>query len=260
MNERCVGGQCLSDPVGCDDSNPCTSDHCDPTVPGGCVHTDLVNGAICGDANMCHGQQTCESGSCIAATPPHCDDGNLCNGTEGCVPETGQCVPNPGPLLCTPGNGGSNTCAAEWYVVNPSNPEGVMSKRQICHQGDPTCDFDADPTTCSFHVAICLRVPDPRTSCTPVDVSGYTLRRPTMNRDAATAGVLMAAIDALPGVAPAGRQRLERAFTPPIDTVRCTSIVTITVPAGRVKNLIGMASTVDRRRDIDGLRLRCVAR
>ena len=114
MNERCVGGQCLSDPVICDDSNPCTSDHCDPTVPGGCVHTDLVNGTICGDANMCHGQETCQSGSCTAATPPHCDDGNLCNGTETCVPETGQCLSNPGPLLCTPGSSNSRSCEAEW--------------------------------------------------------------------------------------------------------------------------------------------------
>jgi hypothetical protein len=97
QNERCVAGQCLSDPVSCDDGNSCTNDSCSPT--GGCANIPVVNGISCGDGNVCNGQETCQNGMCAAGTTLNCSDGNACT-TDGCNPQTG-CTQQPTPGCCT---------------------------------------------------------------------------------------------------------------------------------------------------------------
>src|SRR5262245_19530011 len=99
VNERCVSHTCLSDPLTCDDGNPCTTDSCD--AAGGCIFTPVPNGQSCGDLDVCNGLETCQSGTCVAGTAPLCDDGNPCT-TDGCdsssgcthAPVDGCCVSN----------------------------------------------------------------------------------------------------------------------------------------------------------------------
>jgi hypothetical protein len=189
-----------------------------------------------------------------------CSDDNLCNGVESCVAEAGTCGAPAVPQLCTPGNKrAKTTCAAEWFIDNPNNPKGVLSKAQLCHQGDPSCDHDADLATCGFRVALCLRVPDPRfaPACTPRDVASYRLQRPSASRDPLPANALHAALAAFPG-AGAGAHDDEHSFTPPIAAVHCTAPVIVPVPLGKSKSVRGMATTVDGMTDRDGLRLKCV--
>jgi hypothetical protein len=66
--ERCVAGACLSDPVSCDDHEPCTTDSCDLEL--GCHNIPVVNGIACGDGNVCNGIETCQAGACSNGTPP----------------------------------------------------------------------------------------------------------------------------------------------------------------------------------------------
>jgi hypothetical protein len=100
--DHCLAGQCVGDPVQCDDKNPCTDDIC--TETGGCLYVDNQDG--CDDDDPCTVGDLCASGSC-AGTPVSCqcqddadcapmEDGNLCNGTLTCDKGTFpyQCVVN----------------------------------------------------------------------------------------------------------------------------------------------------------------------
>ena len=256
INERCTAlHTCVSDPRTCDDGNSCTTDSC--SSADGCAHVGISSGP-CDDGNPCSENDTCNLGTCQGVAI-QCGDANLCNGVETCISEAGVCSSSSVVSMCTPGSARADrTCAAEWFVDNPNNPKGILSKRQICRQGDPSCDHDGSPDTCSFHVAVCLHVPDARLdpSCSPIDVVGYRLQRPRESKDPTTAGALFAVIDALPGVG-AGTRPDERAFDPPIAAVQCTAPATVIVPAGKSTALRGRATTVDGLTDRDALRLSC---
>jgi len=175
------------------------------------------------------------------------------------MPQTGECTVPGSAHLCTPGGGrAAKTCAAEWFIDNPHNARGVISSIQSCVQGDPSCDYDTNPTTCTFHVAVCLRVPDPRLipSCTPTDIAQFTLLRP--GRPTAPGfGALQGALAALPGASLSGRFKQIIGFSPPISALSCTREIDIVVPMGRRQTLIGQALTVNRVRDTNALVLWC---
>ena len=88
VNERCVSHACVSDPLTCNDGNPCTTDSCDAAT--GCTFTPVPNGQSCGDLDPCNGLETCQSGTCTPGTAPLCDDGNpctvdACDSNSGCT-------------------------------------------------------------------------------------------------------------------------------------------------------------------------------
>ncbi len=293
VNERCEAGACVSDALPCDDGNACTTDSCNPAV--GCVNLAVGNGQVCGDGDFCNGVETCQLGVCSPGTTPdctdgngctldgcdasigcthtimsgccttsaECNDGNLCNGREVCDSPSHLCENPGGALLCAPGSRRADrTCAAEWFIDNPFNPSGILTRDQRCQQGDPTCDHDTDPGTCTFLVGICLRVADPRLDppCTPSDIAMYTLHRPSMARHPAEATALLAALDAIPGTTITGRRERDVTFAPALTTARCTTTVPFVVPVGRTMSLRGRATTADGTRDNDiTQRLRCVA-
>ncbi|MFN8546138.1 MAG: putative metal-binding motif-containing protein [Candidatus Binatia bacterium] len=91
VNERCRNHECVTDPLPCDDQNPCTTDGCDPAQ--GCRFTAVPNGEACGALDFCQGLETCQAGQCQPGQPPDCDDGNVCT-TDSCSPPTG-CVHTP---------------------------------------------------------------------------------------------------------------------------------------------------------------------
>ena len=90
INKLCVDGECLGDPMPCDDFNPCTDDDCEPET--GCINTN--NYEPCDDGDPCTVDDQCDAGSCTGfAVPCQCltdadceamEDGNLCNGTLFC--------------------------------------------------------------------------------------------------------------------------------------------------------------------------------
>jgi hypothetical protein len=229
---QCVAGSCRSTPIVCDDGNPCTVDTCDPAH--GCRFDPAPDGLACFDGDYCAGPEACQAAQCTA---------------------TG------GPSACTPGSRGRSTCAAEWFVDNPNNPGGVLAPTQRCREGDATCDHDADPTTCTFQVAICLRVADPRLvpACVPTDVVGMTLLAPSLARMPAAANAILGALAALPGATLGGRRGEDVTFNPAVSAQTCTAAVDLVVPVGGRLALRSRATLASGQRSSDTLRLRCEA-
>jgi hypothetical protein len=96
----CDTGSCVgSEPLVCDDTNPCTDDSCDSGA--GCVFTNNVD--PCDDGDACTTVDLCDDGSCVGSVPLDCDDGDFCNGSETCDSGTG-CQPGIDPC------GGSTWC------------------------------------------------------------------------------------------------------------------------------------------------------
>jgi hypothetical protein len=152
------------------------------------------------------------------------------------------------------------TCAAEWYVANPNNLRGVLSVRQSCEQGDPSCDQDDDPETCTFGLSVCLRVPDARLApaCTLGKITAYSIRRPKVRADPVTTGALYSALGTLPGAIlddPRGR---DVRFEPALDQTACTPSVAVKV--GLSQRLVFRTRTAFASGlvDLDTLRLECV--
>lgn len=254
VDERCLANHsCTSSPRVCQDGNACTLDTCDPAA--GCQFAPQT-GPACDDGSLCTLPDACSAGICVGA-PLDCSDGNFCNGNETCVPATGTCTASDGPPQCIPGGRMPAACLAEWYVQNPGNPTGSLGRTQECRQGDPSCDFDADVATCTFRLALCLRIPDPRLPlCVPGDVRSVVLRRPRAERNPAEAGALLAAVGGLPGATIATRPPAAT-FEPPIGNARCTTLVPIAVPRGRSVAVRTRATALSGARDSDSLRLRC---
>jgi hypothetical protein len=71
----CQAGVCITGSIpGCDDSNNCTNDSCDPVI--GCVFAP--NAAPCNDGEPCTLDDHCAGGKCAAGQVKNCDDGSDC--------------------------------------------------------------------------------------------------------------------------------------------------------------------------------------
>jgi hypothetical protein len=162
--EVCLGGACIVNLVGCDDSVSCTVDQCDPES-GGCTHAPLdplcndfvpctdntcdptqgcvftPGGGSCDDANPCTDDQ-CDPIEGCSHTPNDaaCDDGvsctvDTCDLAQGCVfdPEASQCADgNP----CT-----NDLClGGQGCVYEPNNGQcedgNPCTQNDICDGGD----------------------------------------------------------------------------------------------------------------------------
>ena len=143
-----------SDPLNCNDSNPCTDDSCNPSV--GCVNTN--NTASCNDGDLCNGTDTCSGGTCSVHTNPlDCNDSNPCT-DDSCIPSTG----------CHHENN-TNSCDDGLYCT----------QTDVCSDG--TCHGSGDPCppsyTCDESTDSCIPPADDDTSpdddsdddTTPVD-------------------------------------------------------------------------------------------
>jgi len=86
--DTCNNGVCISTAVLCTDSEPCTTDACDPA--SGCTFTD--NQDPCQDGNDCSSPDLCAQGTCKPGAVIDCNDGNpctsdVCDGKGGCTHE-----------------------------------------------------------------------------------------------------------------------------------------------------------------------------
>jgi enediyne biosynthesis protein E4 len=136
---------------------------------------------------------------------------------------------------CIAGGGDPSTdCLAEWRVagrvVRPGRP------RAICRDGDPSCDADPSTPGCTFAVAVCTAVADPRLpACRPVGLV-------TVHADGPLAALATGAIfaDGMPG--------------------QCTPAAPVRLTArggARRVTLHVEAESADGIRDADTLALRC---
>jgi len=63
------------DPGLCADGNPCTTESC---VSLECQIDPVADGTLCVDADVCNGDETCQSGICSSGPALDCSDGDLC--------------------------------------------------------------------------------------------------------------------------------------------------------------------------------------
>lgn len=123
INDQCVGGECVGDPLVCDDGIDCTDDSCDENLDA-CLHTpdngdcpmsnspcfsficDPMQGCIivnhdgvpCDDGLFCTVDDVCGGGQCDGA-PRNCDDSIACT-TQVCDDVADACVYHPKDTLC----------------------------------------------------------------------------------------------------------------------------------------------------------------
>ena len=85
MAESCdgVSDPCPADAVDpglCADGNPCTTESC---VSFECQIDPVANSTFCMDADVCNGDETCQSGTCSAGSALDCSDDDPCT-ADGC--------------------------------------------------------------------------------------------------------------------------------------------------------------------------------
>ena len=244
-------------PGACDDGNPCTADGCN--AAGKCTHAAVADGTTCDDGNACTTDDACAAGACRPGNAVSCGADTPCHQLAVCDPQSGQCIHGAPVSTCVPGGGKKATdCAAEWVVENPGNPKGRTRSVQVCRQGDPACDFDADPGHCTFHVRICLNNTDVNVpACTPGEVSTYELR----GLPSQTAEPLLGAVAAMGPSSRTGKGLIQVSFSPPYATAdQCTAVLPVVVPARRTLTLKVRASSSAGPPDSDKLKLKCVGK
>ena len=172
-----------------------------------------------------------------------------------------------------PGGGSKTTdCISEVAVMNPTNNpfldnRGLVSKNQVCTDGDPACDADQTADgACTFRAAICFNQTDASVpACTPTDVAAFKLNAPKpISNDpeiAANGQALAAALVALGGTQ-GGTKQNEFSFTT-FATAQCTALAeqVVTVkPSGVGRRVIrGLTTTGAGTKDRDAVKLRCLA-
>ena len=161
----CKAGECVGEPVDCDDGNPCTIGTC--TVDVGCVFAPV--GAPCDDANPCTLGDLCQGGLCIpGAGKPNCDDGVPCT-DDSCDVVSGSCLHLPNQAACDDGN----SCTAGDHCAAGKCLPGDTGACQCSSEAD-CLPFD-DGDACNGVVHCALDVWPPKCAVEPgsvVDCSG----------------------------------------------------------------------------------------
>ena len=252
----------------------CGNDNIDPGEQ--CDGSDF-DGATCASLGFVRGKLQCSqcqynTNKCTFCGNNEVNDGEQCDGTDldgadcqdlgftdgtlectdKCDFDTAQCSPT----FYVPGKGPKKKdCLTEWLVENPAGKPGANGKAkttQKCQQGDPGCDFDADPSTCTFRLQVCFRLIDARLpDCTAGAIDSWELRKPPLD-DGSAAGALLGAVAALGGTLSEDTVT----FTPPLDDgTPCTETVLLPVAVKSKLKLKAKASGGDT--DADALTLDC---
>jgi hypothetical protein len=215
-------------------------------------HLNTSKCTFCGNGEVNDGEQ-CDGADLDGGVCEHLGftGGDLACTTK-CDYDTTACSPT----FYVPGKGSKKTtCLAEWLVENPGGKPGAKGKAkpvQKCRQGDAGCDFDGDPATCTFRIAVCLRRTDARLpDCAPGAVTAFEISRPKVD-DGSAAGALLDAVAALGGT----RSGTSVTFDPALDDGSpCTETVPLVVP---VKSALKVKSrTTAGDVDKDKLTLQC---
>lgn len=112
VGDVCAGGSCAPGPTAsCDDSNPCTSDSCDPVA--GCVAQAAAGS--CDDDNPCTDGDTCSDGGCAGSpvgAAVACGTGPAFCLAGSCVDNQPPTIPSVSILPANPVSGDVIECAA----------------------------------------------------------------------------------------------------------------------------------------------------
>ncbi len=158
-SDSCKGGNCVPGPLlNCDDTNPCTTDSCDPKT--GCIFAP--SSAACSDGNACTVGDVCKDSACASGPITQCDDENPCT-DDACDQASAKCLFVLNTLACDDGN----ACS-----LNDTCVGGVCSGTSaVCDDKNPCTSDSCDPTKS------CVNSPntvpcDDGNACTTGDVCG----------------------------------------------------------------------------------------
>jgi hypothetical protein len=208
---------------------------------------------LCGNGELDKGEQ-CDGTN---LDDMDCQDLGFTGGTLACTSKCAFDTAECSPTFYVPGKGPKKKdCLTEWLIENAAQKPGANGKAkttQKCQQGDTGCDFDSDPTTCTFRLEVCFRLIDARLpSCTAGAIDSWELKKPAPD-DGSAAGALLDAVSALGGT----QSDSTVTFTPPLDDGSpCTTDVLLAVPVkSKVKLKARGVSGGDT--DADALTLDC---
>ncbi|MBP47026.1 MAG: hypothetical protein CMH53_03725, partial [Myxococcales bacterium] len=140
-------GDCQTQPIPCNDNNPCTTDSCTPGI--GCVYPP-TGVTECDDANPCTSDDGCTDGQCVGTTF-ECDDANPCT-IDACDPALG----------CTETNNTEPCDDGDACTADDACADGACTS-----QGPTNCD---DGNACTIDscnkLAGCSHLPTQNACCT----------------------------------------------------------------------------------------------
>ncbi len=149
QTSQCAAGVCKGGTkLLCDDTDPCTTDWCDPFT--GCDHKPATDGTKClEDGNLCT-QDICVSGAC---THPNMKDGTDClqdnNVCTDDVCSNGSCAHLSNTVKCDDGNPCTVNDHCGNFTCSVSTP-AICDDQNVCtlNTCDPSigCNFIADTT------------------------------------------------------------------------------------------------------------------
>ncbi len=89
--------------------------------------------------------------------------GGRCSDSTG----TGEC------LMLSGGGSPFTDCLHEWITPRGAvlDTTGRQYPRLVCTHGDPTCDFDRNPSACTFYLGMCFNISDAGLRCSAHDVA-----------------------------------------------------------------------------------------
>lgn len=133
LNDKCMDGICVGQPMDCDDGDECSVDSCEDGV---CKHVPVDDGLACNDNSFCTINDKCVAGKCVGEVV-ECDDNNICT-DDSCDPEFG-CVYQFNNAPCDDGNPCSvgDTCQQGECVAG--------SDELNCDDGNPCTDDYCSP-------------------------------------------------------------------------------------------------------------------
>ena len=187
-----------------------------------------------------------DCGNGVVEPPEQCDEG-ASNGTPGsdCTVVCEEVIP----ALRVPGGGKkSSDCLVETVfdlAVPRTDASGLPSRRQLCTDGDPTCDRDPAPGACSFAFWVCVAGEDTRIGCAADHVAALEIRQPKANAKGAAAAARVELLDKLGAYVPTGPGEV------------CSGRMLIGVPAHKTLHVQLRATSGGGNVDTDTLRLRC---
>ncbi len=193
------------------------------------------------------------------------------------TPTPGLCTSAGGVNPCGRGGGPKNRdCYMEWAVTPVPVPDrgGFPKNKQVCYEGDPICDADANlgNNSCTFRAKLCINNHDPRLACTPAGLRTFEVKSPNPShlRDSADSANL-SALESQAGASSLGVTVVRKLTQVYVGTTNlqgdaCAATMDLQVPlrvsatgkasrSTRRLSIIGIAG--DGTKDKDGLSLQC---
>jgi hypothetical protein len=164
-NDTCLNGQCVGDPITCNDQNECTDDRCDAVL--GCIYTE--HDRACSDGDLCTYDDHCTGGTCtgtaITCTADDCMD-RACDGTATCAEQ-----PRAYETACT---SDGNACTRDICDGSGSCVHNPQSDGTSCGANDAQrcCNSECvDISRDTRHCGGCGTACDSGFACEPIENS-----------------------------------------------------------------------------------------